>query len=196
MLDQVFGVFFMLLALALVINWLKKRRRNLKMMKMPKKSLLIICSIAILALIGTGLAIVILKPTESIPIPIAEEPDKHRQAREQITVFSQSWGGGYLEWYLVRIMPSEDDQLTCMYFLIFPSKGWKGDIEGIMEIYSREEDRWSEPETVKIMVCEYTRLTWAQQQIKLSDGRIFEIPQVMADDVTTEGYVTFRVDVE
>ena len=196
MLDQVFGVFFMLLALALVINWLKKRRRNLKMMKMPKKSLLIICSIAILALIGTGLAIAIFKPTESMPIPITEEPDKHRQAREQITVFSKSWGGGYLEWYLVRIMPSADDQLTCMYFLIFPGLGWEGDIEGIMEIYSREEDKWSEPETVKKMVCEYTRLTWAEQQIRLLDGRIFEIPQVMADEEVTEGYVTFRVDVE
>ena len=173
------------------------------MMKMSKKPLinkplLIICLIVILVLIGTGLVVVVLKPSESIPMSMTEEPDKHRQVREQITVFSKSWGGGYLEWYLVRMMPSSEplDQLTCMYFLIFPGLDWKGDIEGIMEIYNREEDEWSKPETVKKMVCEYTRLTWAEQQIKLSDGRIFEMPQVTEDEEVTEGYVTFRVDVE
>ena len=145
-----------------------------------------------------GVASLILQPIT--PISITKEPDKHRQAREQIKVYSQSWGGGYLEWYLVRIMEgwlkNGEDQVTCMYFLIFPGKEWEGDIEGILEIYNDPEEKWSEQETVKTMVCEFTRLTWAEEQIKLSDGRIFEIPEVMKDEEVTEGFVTFRVNVE
>ena len=133
-------------------------------------------------------------------MPIIAESDKYRQAREQIKIkeFHEAWGTEYLEWYLVRMMPSSEplDQLTCMYFLIFPGRGWEGDVQGIMEIYNREEDKWSKPETVKKMVCEYTRLTWSEQQIRLSDGRIFKIPQVMIDEEVIEGYVTFRIDIE
>ena len=175
------------------------------MMRMPEKPLIgkfffIISCIVILASIGTGLVIVVLKPTESIPMSMTAEPDKHRQAREQIKIkeFHEAWGTEHLEWYLVRIMPSSEplDQLTCMYFLIFPGRGWEGDVQGIMEIYNREEDKWSEPETIKKMVCEYTRLTWSEQQIRLSDGRIFEMPRVTADEETAKGYATFRVNVE
>jgi len=131
------------------------------------------------------------------PRPPEEEPQKHRQAREQILFKSWSYGEAECEVYLVRTAKSAPplDQFTCFYLVIYPSRGFEGDIDGILEVYNPEDTKWSEQETVTEMVCEYGRFGAKRQEVILADGRRFDMHDVTEEDIIHGGYIMWRVKV-
>jgi hypothetical protein len=138
-------------------------------------------------------------PQTGMPLSWENEPNKHKQAREQITVKSSSYHPDEtLEWYLIRVSPSGAplDMVTCTYVLLCPGKGIQGDIDAYIEIFNPANTQWSKQETIEEMVIEYARFGFAKQKIELRDGRVFEFPEVTGEDVKQIGYLTFRVGVD
>ena len=137
-------------------------------------------------------------PQTAMPLSWEDEPNKHKQAREQITVKSSSYDPNEtLEWYLIRVSPSGPplDMVTCTYVLLYPGKGIQGDIDAFIEIFNPANTNWSEQETIGEMMIEYARFGFAEQKIELRDGRVFPFQEVTDENVTYIGYITFRVEV-
>ena len=138
-------------------------------------------------------------PQAGIPLSWENEPNKHKQAREQITVKSSSYHPDEtLEWYLIRVSPSGAplDMVTCTYVLLCPGKGIQGDIDAFIEIFNPADTNWSKQETIKEMMIEYARFGFAKQKIELRDGTVYEFPEVTGEDVKHIGYLTSRVEVD
>jgi len=134
-----------------------------------------------------------------MPLSWENEPNKHKQAREQITVKSSSYHPDEtLEWYLIRVSPSGAplDMVTCTYVLLCPGKGIQGDIDAFIEIFNPANTSWSKQETIKEMMIEYARFGFAEQKIELQDGKVFEFPEVTEEDVKQIGYLTSKVEVD
>ncbi len=164
----------------------------------------IICILSVLGALFTYF--ILTKPQDSSPSPQAgmplsweNEPNKHKKAREEITVKSSSYHPNEtLEWYLIRVSPSGAplDMVTCTYLLLCPGKGIQGDIDAYIEIFNPANTQWSKEETIKEMMIEYARFGFAEQKIELQDGRVFEFPEVTGEDVKQTGYLTFRAEVD
>lgn len=138
-------------------------------------------------------------PQTGMPLSWENEPNKHKQAREQITVKSSSYHPNEtLEWYLIRVSPSGAplDMVTCTYVLLCPGKGIQGDIDAYIEIFNPANTQWSKQETIKEMVIEYARFGFAKQKIELRDGTVYEFLEVTGEDTKQIGYITFRVEVD
>ena len=138
-------------------------------------------------------------PQTGMPLSWENEPNKHKQAREQITVKSSSYHPDEtLEWYLIRVSPSGApyDMVTCTYVLLCPGKGIQGDIDAYIEIFNPANTQWSKQETIKEMVIEYARFGFAKQKIELQDGTVHEFPEITGEDIKQTGYLTFRVEVD
>jgi len=163
----------------------------------------IICIISVLGALFTYFHLT--NPQESSPTPQADmplswenEPNKHKQAREQITVKSSSYlPNETLEWYLIRVSPSGAplDMVTCTYVLLCPGKEIQGDIDAFIEIFNPADTNWSEQETTKEMMIEYARFGFAEQKIELQNGTVYEFPEVTDENAKQTGYITFRVEV-
>jgi hypothetical protein len=137
-------------------------------------------------------------PKAGMPLPWENEPNKHKQAREQITVESSSYHPDEtLEWHLIRVSPSGApyDMVTCTYVLLCSGKGIQGDIDAFIEIFNPADTNWSEQETIKEMMIEYARFGFAKQKIELQNSKVYEFPEVKGEDVKQVGYITFRVEV-
>lgn len=164
----------------------------------------IICILLLLGALFTYFYLT--KPQGSLPSPQAgmplsweNEPNKHKQAREQITVKSSSYHPNEtLEWYLIRVSPSGAplDMVTCTYVLLCPGKGIQGDIDAYIEIFNPANTQWSKQETIKEMMIEYARFGFAKQKIELQDGTVHEFPEITGEDIKQTGYLTFRVEVD
>jgi len=139
-------------------------------------------------------------PQAGVPLAWEYEPLKHKQAREQITAKSSSYHPDQvMEWYLIRVSPSGDpstlDMVTCTYILLPPGKEVQGDIDAFVEIFNPDTTRWENQATINEMVVEYARFGFANQKIELQDGRVFEFPEIVGEDIKQIGYLTFRIKV-
>ena len=138
-------------------------------------------------------------PQTGMPLSWENEPNKHKQAREQITVKSSSYHPNEtLEWYLIRVSPSGAplDMVTCTYALLCLGKGIQGDIDAYIEIFNPANTNWSQQETIKEMMIEYARFGFAEQKIELRNGTVHEFSEVTGENVKHIGYITFRVEVD
>ncbi len=125
------------------------------------------------------------------------EPGDYRQARAKVTVRGFSMYSSKmetLEWYIQDAGYSPDfDQFTITYRLVIPGRGYYGDIEGYCQVYNHHTTRFSKKDYPDL-VFEFTRLSWAEQEI-ITPGGIFNIPQTLRDNEVMLGYVTFRIPV-
>jgi hypothetical protein len=107
-----------------------------------------------------------------------------------IQIHSTSYGGGNLEWYPIKAVVGDTDQMTVTYLLVFPGHGINGDIEGVAQLYN-PPNTWT-ARNYKEYILEFSRLGWDAVTLTV-DGKTFEFPQVMADDIVSPGYLTIRL---
>ena len=149
--------------------------------------------------VAGGLAGYFFGHRSSGELPTATEPDLFKTVRARVKIWATSYGGGYLEWYPIKKVYSENDQMTVTYALIFPGRGLEGDIEAFAQIYNPGKDEnpsnsWAN-QTFSELVFEIARFGWAEMTILVDSNSIGVFPQVSQDGVIAPGYVTVRLGI-